>query len=162
MALVLGTLPVRFGITIQDRDSNQGEAVRFDPGIVTLADAVTRMQAFEASVAPLTDGFITGGSISIPLVQDLPFALPPESSDIERKGTFQFRLTNGRVATYTIPSIANTVVTDGSRNGDIAVTQAAVVAYQAVMELGVNGAGQAIDALVRAYKRHRASGRRGA
>lgn len=161
MPLDLGPLPVRFTATIQDRDRNTGSATAYRNGFVTLAELEASLAAFEAAIALMTDGYIIGGSISIPLVQTtVPTEpLPPESSDVQRKASAVFRQSNGRTAKYEIPSPSNLLVVDGSNVLDRA--SAAVLAYEAFMlnnaVLGsVSGNGLALTRLESIRKIHRA------
>lgn len=155
MPLELGPLPIRIGVTVQDRDGNTAEAINYRQGITTIVDAEAQVQAFAAVLAPVTDGFLISANLSIPLIQTDPFALPPEGSEVARKGRFVFRTVNGRTAKYEVPSIANTLVNDRDRNGAINVSDLAVAAYIAYMEASLNGAGVEISNLEQAFKAHR-------
>lgn len=156
MALVLGPLPLRIGITVRDRDGNESEAVTYREGITTVVDMEAQVQAFAAVVAGLTDGFITGANVSVPFVENTPpTELPPESSEVSRKGRFVFDTDIGRTATYEVPSIDPAIVTDNSRDGVIDVANPAVVAYATYMNTSVNGANVGLAGLREAYKANR-------
>lgn len=156
MALVLGPLPLRIGITIRDRDGNESEAVTYRQGLATVVDMEAQVQAFAVVVAALSNGFITGANVSVPFVEDTPpTELPPEASEVSRKGRFIFNTVIGRTATYDVPSIDPTLVTDNDPNGAIDPAQPAVAAYAAYMDTSVNGSNVGIGTLREAYKANR-------
>lgn len=160
MALVLGPLPLRIGITVRDRDGNESEAVTYRTGLTTVVDMEAQVQAFAAVVAAITNGFIVGATVSIPFVENAPpTELPPEASEVSRKGRFVFNTDIGRTATYDVPSIDPALVTDNNKGGAIDPAQAAVVAYTTYMNTSVNGSNVGIGTLREAYKANRRTNR---
>lgn len=164
MPLDIGSLPVQYTATIRDRERNTRQATAYRNGFATLAEVEAFLAAFEAAIAALTNGYIVGGSISIPLVQTTIPAepLPPLGSDVQRKGTFVFRKADGTTAKFEVPSLDNTLVTPG---GNIINPEAVpVAAYSAFMRnnavLGaVGGDGIALTELLSARKTHRGDSR---
>lgn len=154
--------PVGVSVTVEDRDKNRSTVtVSIMPlETWTIADIEAFSGSLEAAVALLTDGFIVGGNISIPLNQALPYAQPPEKSDVERKGVLTMRTSNGlSVGKVEIPSLDNANVIDGT--SEINRTSAGYLALSSLLLSPpvVNGVGFAMDEVVRAYKAHRGSRR---
>lgn len=165
MPLVAAQRPVRFNLTIEDRDKNKSRCTIPFPATVTIADLITNLAAIEALVAALTDAYIVDGTISIDLKQTTVNATPPpETSDVERKGSFTFKTAvEGSFAKVEVPSIANTLVID--KTNLVNESDAAVAAFIAFMTGGlggltgepVNGVGNDITELINAKKIHRGS-----
>lgn len=165
MPLTAAARPVRYNLTLQDRDGNKGRCEISFPSTISIVDLVTNLAAIEALVAALSDAYIVDGTISIDLRQTTVNANPPpETSDVERKGSFVFKTeVEGSFAKIEIPSIANTVVIDGTNLID--KSNVAVAAFVNFMIGGlldltgspVNGPGNDITELVTAKKIHRGS-----
>ncbi len=164
MPLDIGSLPVQYSATIVDRERNRRQATAYRNGFATLAEVEAFLAAFEAAIAAITNGYIVGGSISIPLIQTtVPTEpLPPLGSDVQRKGTFVFRKADGTVAKFEVPSLDNTLVNAGGNN--LNLSAAPIIAYDAFMRnnavLGsVGGDGIALTELISARKTHRGDSR---
>lgn len=115
MPLALAGRPVAVTLTFQDRDRNKRTSTVNFPGTLTIADLAANLAAIEAAFAALSDAFIVDGTVTIDLVQTTVAAgPPPETSDVERKGSFVFKTEAGTTAKLEIPSIANTLVVDDS------------------------------------------------
>jgi hypothetical protein len=165
MPLTAAARPVRYSLSMQDRDKNRSNASIAFSSTISIADLVTNLAAIEALVAALSDAYIVDGTISIDLRQtSLPAVPPPETSDVERKGSFTFTTAvEGSFAKIEIPSISNGLVIDKTNLIDEA--NPAVAAFIAFMTGGlvgltgnpVNGVGNDIVALANARKIHRAS-----
>lgn len=165
MPLVAANRPVRFSLTVQDRDKNKGRAEISFPSTISIVDLVTNLTAIEALIAALTDGYIVDGTIGIDLRQTTVAGTPPpETSDVERKGSFVFKTAvEGSFAKIEVPSFVNTAVID--KTNLIDESNVAVAAFVAFMTGGlggltgapVNGPGNDITELVNAKKIHRAS-----
>lgn len=167
MPLVAAGRPVRFSLTLQDRDRNKGRCEIVFPAAISIVDLVTNLGAIEALVAALSDAYIVDGTIGIDLRQTTVNAdPPPETSDVERKGSFIFKTAvEGSLAKIEIPSFDNTLVVDLTNTIDI--NNVAVAAFTSFMTGGlagltgapVNGVGNDITELVNAKKIHRRSSR---
>lgn len=165
MPLTAASRPVRFTLSLQDRDKNKGRAEITFPSTISVVDLTANLAAIEALVAALTNAYIVDGSISIDLKQTTVNAgLPPESSDVERKGSFTFKTAvEGSLAKIEIPSIDPTVVID--KTNIIDESNVAVAAFIGFMTGGIagltgtpcNGPGNDITELLHAKKIHRAS-----
>jgi hypothetical protein len=84
-----------------------------------LADAFTDANVMAAKVAAISDATLKSISVSWGAVEFNP-AQPVEAADVERKGVFTFRDTNGHTTITSVPSIKNTVVFDGTNVIDAA------------------------------------------
>jgi sulfur carrier protein ThiS len=155
--------PITVTVTVQDLDGNQRPASITFPGSLTIVDILANLAATEAVVAALTNGAVVGGSVTVSLTQTSAFVAPPESSDVERKGSFIFKTAADTTAKYEIPSIDPALVVDGSNIIDPA--NIAVAGYAAFMVNGYPGAangpitaaGTSIAKFVKARKMHRSS-----
>lgn len=163
MPLQAANRPTVVTLTIADRDGNKRTTSIIFPGTLSIADLILNLAAVEAAVAGITNGYIVDGTITIDLVQTTVEAEPPpESSDVERKGTFVFLTDAGTYAKYEVPSVDPALVVDGSNVLNRA--DPAVVTYVNLMTglngvIGdvVTGAGIPIASLFSAKKTHRAS-----
>lgn len=115
------------------------------------------------TVLALTNASIIGYTTSQSFRQDAPQAAV-EASDVERKGKFPMRVSGGGVSTFSVPSIKNEKVVNGSNILNPA--DADVLAFQAMLvDTGIfdlvglgNFRGDALVAPSRApYKAHRSN-----
>ena len=165
MPLEAAGRPVRFVLTLEDRDRNTSNVTISLPSTTSIVDLLGNLAAIEALVAGLSNANIVDGTISIDLRQSTAWAPAPEASDVERKAVFTFETANeGSFAKIEVPSVDNNIVIDGTNllNPD-AVSVAAFVSFMTggVPALGapVNGPGHDITRLLKAYKMHRGSRR---
>lgn len=154
----------QLGLTFQDRDKNTSQMQLLLPDAIVIADAVAAIDgAFGALVGALSDAVLVGYSFSRG-GYDYAAAIAPETSDVERKGSFSFRADNGQVLRVTVPSIKNTLVVDGTNK--INESDAAVAAFIDYILNGVAGvlapttnAGGNPAQVINAVKTHRGSSR---
>lgn len=124
----------------QDRDRNTATMSIRLPAALTYAAAETAALAVFNAAAALSDAILYDYHLGRGATDyDLLVALPPETSDVERKGVFSFRATNGQTIKLEVPSVLNSLVVDGSNI--LLVSDANVVAFvAAVLDTGL-GAG---------------------
>lgn len=79
------------------------------------------------AVQGISNAVVSGWSISTAAVDDAAVALAPEESDVERKGVFSFRASDGSSCLISVPSLLNTKVID--ETNVINKTDAAVTAF---------------------------------
>lgn len=147
--------PWKLTFSTIDRDRNPGSVEMFVDTTLDFVAVETKASAMVALVGALMDAAITNYTITRAVVDDAA-PLPPETSDVERKGVFRFELADGRFTSMSVPSFRNDKVIDGTNvinTADVAV--AAFVA--AVIADGGDRVGIDIDALVSAKKTHRKS-----
>lgn len=157
MPLQLGTTPIGVTIQVLDRDRNQGSCTFYFPNTLTIIDLIAATVQAEAAVALLSNGFIVGGSIAIPLVQSTAPATPPEESDCERKAVLTFNTSNpASIGKIEIPSVANTLVVDGTNVLGPGAALSGIVATLTGFN-AQNGVGFDLVSLRSAVKRHRRS-----
>jgi hypothetical protein len=150
-------------VSFQDRDLNKGSVQFYIANTVLIADIITNLNTIIIPrISALSDATVTGWTLNRSAYEDAP-ALAGEASDVERKGTFNFRAANNRPVTLQIPSFKNTLVVD--RTNQIATTDALVAQF---IDMVINGVilgvvrpvsvtGSDVTSFVDAYKRHRAS-----
>ena len=158
MPLILGQQPIGLTVTVEDRDKNRAGTTFYFPNTLTIVDLLSASAQAEAVVAALSNGNIVGGSISIPLTQNMSPSVPSENSDIERKGVLTFTTSNpASVGRLEIPSLDNSFVIDGT---DVISGVTFDLAVAALISFGAtNGVGFDLTGLKEAYKRHRRSRR---
>jgi len=152
-------------ITFVDRDLNPSTVTLYAPAALTYAQAQTMLDEVRGAMETLSDAVPSAWSLSKG-AKDLALVVgsAPETSDVERKGVFQWRAANGALLKLEVPSIKNTYVIDGSNVIDPA--DADVTAFKDLMVNTTVGAGNSpvtylgsdlIGSYGTAYKRHRAS-----
>lgn len=98
----------------RDLDGNPGSLTLYAPNAVIQADLDLWAQGDGyTTVLALTNASIVGYSTSSSFLQDAPQAAA-EASDVERKGKFPMRVQGGGVSTFSVPSIKNELVVNGS------------------------------------------------
>lgn len=123
-----------------DRDLNGSSIAVFLPAALTFAQADTAFAEVRTAMAVLLDSVIQGwnmgkGAHDYALV----VGSAPETSDVERKGVFQWRAANGALLKLELPSIKNTYVIDGTNTID--PTDLDVIAFVDTMINTTIGAG---------------------
>lgn len=152
-------------ITFVDRDKNRG-SMRFRlPDTLAVAAAFTSALAIADAAALISDAAVEGVSLTQGYYNDaLVYSAIAESSDVERKGVFQVATANRVVHTFTVPSISNLKVIDGTNT--INTTDAAVLDFWGLLintGLGVgnspisNNGDDFVTVYGAPYKRHKAS-----
>lgn len=142
-------------LTFVDRDRNTSTMTAYVDDATLFADAEVIANGLVAAVGALSDSPIVGYSVSRRYREDGTID-PPEISDVERKGYFAFRLADGRLTSFSVPSVKNTLVVDGSNI--INRSDPLVVAFAAAIQTGgTDRVGVSIDTLEKAEKRHRGS-----
>lgn len=150
--------------TLQDLDLNKrGFTIRLPDGIV-VDDVVAALSGtFQTLLAGISDAVLVGYSLS-KSAYDPAAVDAPESSDVERKGSFVFRATNNQLGKMEVPSIKNTLVIN--KTNQIDTDNAAVAAFVDFILNGLVGLGQPVTntgasytSLVSAEKIHRGSSR---
>lgn len=133
MPLVSNSLPSELSFSVVDYNRERSSTSVFLPATASLTDIAVNVAAFETVMAALTDGFVTGASLSRRFNQtdDPPISGGPATSNVQRAGVFVFENSFGTTNTYRIPSIDRTLVLPGST--EIDVTNAAVAAYVTLM-----------------------------
>lgn len=101
-------------ISFIDRDKNRSNISFHVPVGDTTVGALAA--DIEAGLIPalqaISDAQINGWSIALTASERALISPPAESSDVERKGVFSFRASDGSVYTCQVPSIKNTLVID--------------------------------------------------
>lgn len=130
--------------TFQDRDRNNSTMSINLPAALTFAAAETAALAFFNAAAATSDAVLYNYGLSKGATDyDLLVALPPETSDVERKGVFQARAANGQIVKFEVPSIKNTLVVDGTNV--ILVADASVTAFiAAILDTGLGAGNSAV------------------
>lgn len=152
-------------ISTMDRDRNTSQ-IGFNinnGGTLAIIELAITSQIIP-KVAAIMDCAVTGYTITTGAHDHSP-AMPPESSDVERKGVFSFRAANGSSYVVAVPSIKNTLVIDETNVID--KVQADVAAFIAMVLDGavlgiahpVTYLGSDIVSIVKGVKNHRGSGR---
>lgn len=115
-----------------DNDGNVGTLTLYAPDVVVGENVKTWAQGTGyTTVLAMTNASILGYTISINVYQTAPQAAV-EASDVERKGVFTFPVSGGGRSTFSIPSIKNELVINGTQFLD--ESNAAVIAFIAMME----------------------------
>lgn len=150
-------------VSFQDRDLNKGSVQLYIAATVLLADIITAVTTLVLPrIAAISDATIIGWSVNRSAYENA-VVLAPETSDVERKGTFTFRTDTNRPVTMQVPSIRNSMVTD--RTNQILLNDSAVLSFtEMIIDGAILGAvrpvsvtGEDVTILVNAYKRHRRS-----
>lgn len=150
-------------LTFRDRDGNAGSVSINIDNTAVFDDIETDITTtFAPLIAALSDATLTEITVTKKYVENAP-ALAPESSDVERKGSFSWRDASGWPLVMQIPSFRNTMVVDNSNTINTADT--AVAAFLSEMLSGallgaqrpVTSHGTAPVRLVRNEKVHRKS-----
>lgn len=162
MPLASNTLPTELTFNVQDYNNEDASTSIFVPAATDLTDLAVNIALFEAAIAGMTDGFITGGGLSRAFNQTDPrpeFG-GPATSNVQRKGVFIFENSFGTYSRYQIPSIDRALVRPGTTAID--VTAPAVAAYIALMTTAalaplpgvrpIGGNGYQLVRLVEAYE----------
>ena len=111
--------------TVQDRDKNNSTVGFFVDTVNTIAEIeLAATTYYIPDLQALTDGVVKSWSVTS-IWEESALALAPETSDVERKGVFSFRASNGAAFTMSIPSIKNTKVIDRSNIVNAADTDVA-------------------------------------
>lgn len=141
MPLATTSLPTEMTIGIRDFNNEDSTTSIFFPAASELDTVNNQAAAMEVVIAGLTDGFIYGGGLSRRFNQtsDPGPDGAPATSNVQRKGVFIFENEFGTYNTYTVPSIARSLVLPGSIQINRAA--AAVQAYVAIMTSAVAGIG---------------------
>lgn len=159
MPLNIGTAPISMSVTVRDYNNEEATTEVFFPQAVGVDNLAAEVAAVEAVIAGLTDGWIVGGGITLPLIQtDQQSGPPPITSNVQRKGRFLFRNAAGSYNTYQVPSVDRDLIVPGT--DEIDLTALAVQAYVGLMLNGipaltappVGGGGQDLLTLIRAYE----------
>lgn len=139
MALAANSLPTEVTLGVEDYNAEDSTTSIFLPPTADLTDISVNVAVFEAAIAGLTDGFITGGGLSRRFRQTdpLPAGGIPSTSNVQRKGVFIFENEFGTYNKYTIPSIDRALVQAGSTA--INLSAPAVLAYIAAMTADLTG-----------------------
>lgn len=130
----------RVSVFFVDRDNNRGTTSVYYGSDNTVANIVAEVEGtLIPALAGMSDAVVDGWAINFgaddPAVSS---ANAPETSDVERKGSFVFKATNGQILSAQIPSIKNTLVVDGTNV--INPADALTIAYVAAMTTaGVDG-----------------------
>jgi len=133
--------------TVADRDKNL-RSISFNlPSALTFAAATTAAEAIITAAATLINGVIVRyGLLGGKYESTYPATLPPEGSDVERKGVFVFNTTVfGQHVKVELPSINNDYVVDGSNIIDQA--DADVAAFvDAMVDTGLGAGNSPVSA----------------
>ena len=139
MALVADTV-ARVALFYVDRDNNQASVSAYYGSDNTVANIIAEVEGVLApAVSGMVDAVLTGYSINFGADDTaVSSANAPETSDVERKGSFVFKAANGQIVSMQLPSVKNTLVVDGTNviNSADALTVAFVAA---VTTAGVDG-----------------------
>lgn len=129
---------ITVNVAVQDRDNNVGGFSVGYGSTNTLANIIAEVEEdlLPAAIGAI-DGRVIGYTISYGALSD-DFTQAPETSDIERKGVFQFQAANGQITKIELPSIKNTLVVDGSNVLNVADPLVAAV-ETAFLTPGVDG-----------------------
>lgn len=133
MPLAASSLPSELSLSIVDHNNERSTTSIFLPASASVDDISTNVAQFEAVMAALTDGFITGAGISRRFNQtnDPPAEGGISTSNVQRKGVFVFENSFGTYNTYQVPSIDRALVLPGSVQIDRG--SAAVAAFVTLM-----------------------------
>ena len=103
--------------TVADRDKNLRSFSFNLPSALTFAAATAAAEAIITAATALINGVIVRyGLLGGKYESTYPATLPPEGSDVERKGVFVFNTTVfGQHVKVELPSINNDYVVDGSK-----------------------------------------------
>jgi hypothetical protein len=150
-------------VTLMDRDRNLSNMSFNIPNGGLLAVIETAITGtLLTAIAAITDAVIVAWSVTTGAKDHAP-ALPPETSDVERKGVFSFRADNGASYVVAVPSIKNTMVID--QTNQINRLDAAVAAFIAtVLDGSILGIAHPVTylnsdivSLEKSVKKHRGS-----
>ena len=154
-------------ITFVDRDKNKSNMTLHVPVGDTTVTALA--SDIESGLIPalqgISDASVQGWSIALNAIDRAPLGLPPEVSDVERKGVFSFRATDGSTYTCQVPSIRNTLVIDETNivnaSDTFVAAFIAAVTDPAVLQLGKPSTYLGADLVTfeKARKHHRGSTR---
>lgn len=168
MALV-GTATYSVVISMVDRDNNKSTLGVSYPSGNTIANITSEVTgSLIPAIEGISDAVVSGFSIATGASETDPAVLAgaPETSDVERKGSFVFRAANGATMALEVPSVRNTLVVDGTNVLD--KNDADVAAFiAAFLTAGVDGLapssylGSALVALEGAPKKIHRKSRKG-
>ena len=154
---------VDYNVSIQDGDGNTRSTTisRAQTGTTTIAQIATEAQAVVNAIDPLTTGKIIRVSINLTgeVTGQLPLDGDKALSEVERKGSFVFKLGNGSTSKVEIPSLVPDVVI--AKVNTIDETNSDVVAFVNFMlgagagDPSVSSYGVALSELLTARKIHR-------
>ena len=132
MALVLNSV-WQASIGFLDRDKNISGMGFFLPASLAHADAYAAALAIATAADALSDATLLSINLSLGAYDSVAAAIPaPETSDVERKGSFSFATANRNLKTRVeVPSVMNSLVVDGSNVLD--VNNVAVQAFMTTM-----------------------------
>ena len=150
-------------LTMMDRDRNTSNVGLYinNGGVLALIEtAIT--DVIIPAVEALSDAVCIGWTITTGARDHAP-ALPPEGSDVERKGVFSFRAANGASMHMSIPSFKNTLVIDETnivdKTAGVVVTFLNMVLDGTILGIAhpVTYLGSDIVGFVKGRKAHRGS-----
>lgn len=130
----------RVSIFFVDRDNNKGVTSVWYGSDNTLANIVAEVEGtLIPALAGMSDAVIDGYTVNFGAVDPaVSSADAPETSDVERKGSFVFKSDNGQIVSAQVPSIKNSLVVDGTNV--INPTDALTIAYvDAMTTAGLDG-----------------------
>lgn len=144
--------PWKIDVTYMDREGNKSTVTMYKGINIPFVDVTTEAQAFVTAIGNLTDAVYVGHTVSQNFTEKNP-AQAPEVSDVERKGEFSFRLSDGRMLKISVPSIKGEFVVDGTNVIDRGA--AAVLAFLTVIvAAATDRVGNDITQFLRALKVH--------
>lgn len=143
--------PAVVTFTLVDASGSRSQATANLIGGILLTDARTAAQALATAVEAASDCTVESYAITFPTVETQPVA-PALNSRVEKKGRIQFRTSAGKVYTFTVPGIVNSVVlASGQIDEDLALITGITLALLASPWSDSNGA--TLDQVIGAYER---------
>jgi len=157
---LVNTPTAKLDFTFVDGSGSLGHSLIHVPYATLAAAAITAADAISAAMALLTDAVVTGYSLTYTKFDDAP-GTPAAASRVEKKGFFDWRTSNARTTSFTIPSILDSLLTP---SGKIDQTNADIIALVAVVtgtgSIFAGADGSDIVSLIHAYQRFNRSSKR--
>jgi hypothetical protein len=151
-------------LSLMDRDKNVSTLGFYivNGGLLAVIEtAIT--DVLIPAVQAVTDAVVVAWTLTTG-ARDYAPTLPPESSDVERKGVFSFRAANGASYVVSVPSFKNTLVIDETnvidKTAGVVSDFIGVVLDGTILGIAhpVTYLGSDIVSLTKAVKKHRGSG----
>lgn len=154
-------------IGLVDRDKNQSRITFHVPVGDTTVTALA--SDIEGGLIPalqgISDALVNSWAITLSAAENALISPPAETSDVERKGVFSFRATDGATYTCSVPSIKNSLVIDETniinRADPLVTAFISAITDPAVLQLGKPSTYLGTDLVncEKARKMHRGSSR---
>jgi hypothetical protein len=145
---------ITISYTFRDNDGKQSTVKFSIPGVVSPAGAVSLANSVRPMLAALSNAVIVRQNVLIGSHESTLATAP--SSDVEDKGVFVFKASNGQKHSVAIPSYVETFLQPNNQDISLAYSEPGDF-VDAMRALFTNAAGSPLNIYQRGYKQNRRS-----